>query len=486
MQRTEGTRSIWRQVIKTERMDSHRLRCAIVFLASSIIASSSYAQQQTIEAKIQDVMRVENIGALAFGIVDKQKTLTQKTYGHYSTDKLRAIDLDSIFRIGSISKTFTALSALLLEQRSAFQLSTPVREYLNPPPYNNLWSDTDPITTAMLIEHTAGFKDLSKEEFDQTEPMSLADAFKIAPNSRTTVWRPGLHSSYSNSGAGITSAVIESVSGLSFIQFVDKHVFTPLKLHSATFNPPEDAERLLVRGYDSDGKTPIPYWHQIYPAFGSLNASTRDMLKFTRILLNDGEFDGQQLIPRELVFRMTAVTTGLAAKHGLSYGYGKGLYAFQRKGVGFHGHGGDADGYLAFLAFSRELERGYYIVFNSYNPAAMRALRKIIENHLTKNTQPNPPQRYIMTDAERNAVTGDYAPVTHRFGDSPSENSMEVFTNAENDLFTRINNGKARLLIPVAKGKFRRREHSIATIALVDYASMTFLQGDFGNFQKQR
>ena len=450
-----------------------------------LVSTYSYAQEQDFEAQIQDVMRGENIGALAFGIVNKRRTLTARAYGHYSTFAHRPINLDSIFRIGSISKTFTALAALLLERQSDFQVSKPVRHYLERLPYNNLWAPAHSITTAMLIEHTAGFRDLSKLEFDQTQPLALADAFNIEPESRTTLWQPGLHSSYSNSGAGITSAVIEAVSGKSFINFANENIFTPLGLNSATFEPPKNAERDLVRGYDSDGITPIPYWHQLYRAFGSLNVSTNDMLKFVRILLNDGALDGRQLLPHDLVAQMTTVTTGLAAQHGLSYGYAKGLYQFQRHGVSFFGHGGDADGYLAFIAFSRELERGYYIAFNSYNPPAMRALRKIVDNELTKHASAQKAPRYLLSDGEMNTVVGQYAPVTYRFGSSPGEQMLEVFSDANGQLFTRLGAGKSRPLMPVASGKFRRSDQTIATIALVEYEGSTFLQGDFGNFKKQ-
>ncbi|MGR8949888.1 MAG: serine hydrolase domain-containing protein [Gammaproteobacteria bacterium] len=461
-------------------------RFAVAFMLTVVAAHQSPSARADIDQQILEVMRTNNIGALAYGIVSPEETLIQKAHGHYSIKRLRHINLDSIFRIGSISKTFTALSALVLQAQSDFRITHPVRRHLSPPPFNNRWPKQRPITTAMLLEHTAGFRDLSKIEFDQLHPLPLAEALTIDPNSRTTHWPPGLHCSYSNSGAGIVAAVIESVTGLSFTEYAAEHVLTPLGLFSATFSPPPDLARDLVQGYDSDGRTPIPYWHQLYPAFGSLNVSTRDMLRFVQTLLDNGNYADESLISASIVEKLTTISTGLSAELGLKYGYAKGLYQFQRKGVSFYGHGGDADGYLAFLGFSRELQRGYYIVINAYQPQTMRDLRRILESHLTSDANPVFPDEYAMSKVQLDALMGRYRQVTYRFGDAPSDKILVVFANRAGEIFTRLASGEPKRLVPVSNNTFRRNDQTIATIALVDHAQHFYLLGDFGNFQKLR
>ncbi|MEM7468470.1 MAG: serine hydrolase domain-containing protein [Pseudomonadota bacterium] len=454
--------------------------CAVLFLTAP---RNVDAQFESLDRALRNIQTAENISALAYGIVSPKEILTLQTHGFYSHAKQKKVHPDSIFRIGSISKMFTALGALVLDEKSTFSLSDPVANYLEPPPFENRWPTTS-ITTAMLLEHTAGFGDLSSREFDQVNALSLNEAFAVEPVSRRTRWQPGLHSSYSNSGAGVVAALIEAVSGQTFEAYMDAQIFAPLALGSATFLPPKNATKNLVRGYDQDGTTLIPYWHQLYRAFGALNISTMDMVKFTQILLNDGRHGNQQLLPEKIFQDLMQVTTGLAAQNGLSYGYAKGIYHFQRGGVTFFGHGGDADGYLAYVAISKQLKRGYFIVFNAYNNAAMSGMRKLIENELTENHEVKAPSAYVLTESVKRTLLGKYEAVTERFPTEGPRASLEVYALDDGRIFTRQDTRPPKQLIPVTGKHFRRTAQTTATAALSTFEGDIYLQGDFGNYRK--
>lgn len=463
-------------------------RTLFVFILHCSVVSAlpvSYADELiALEAKISQIANEENIGAVAYGIVSKDELLTAVAKGSYSRDQYRKISLDSIFRIGSISKTFTALGTLLLEHQGHLDTSLPVKHYIEEPPFTNLWPDKYPITSSHLLEHTAGFRDMSRKEFDQLLPLPLASAFKVDPTSRVTAWRPGFHSSYSNSGAGVLTAVIEAITQESFEIFMHKNVFSPLALHSASFAPPKNIDTTLVKGYDNDGVTRLPYWHQLYPAFGALNISVNDMLRFVQVLLNDGAMSSEQILPREVIRKMPAPSSSLAAKAGLKYGYGKGLYHFQHKGETFHGHGGDADGYLAFMAFSKPLNRGYFVVINAYKPPALKKIRVTLQDFITRNAQPNFPEPLTLGDKDADLLLGHYREVTTRFASSGPARTLVISKDIAGKYFTQINENQKRQLQPVTNRLFRRNWQSVATIALVNLKDEIYLQGDFGNFIK--
>ena len=455
----------------------------IIFFASLLGSQAQADSFATLDQQITRIKAEEDISALAYGIVGGDDVMWQRTLGHYSVDRRRPIDINTLFRVGSITKSFTALAALLLEHQAQFTTDSPVKHILDPVPFTNHWKERA-ITVDMLLEHTAGFTDLSKQEFDYPRPLPLYDAFSLYPHSRTTRWQPGLHSSYSNSGAGIVAAVIETVSRMPFEQCLEELIFTPMGQESATLEPPTPMYANLVKGYDRDGKTPIPYWHQLYRAFGALNISTADMLKYALVLLNEGRYEGQQVFPREVVKRMTRVTTGLASSSGLKYGYAKGLYHFQRHGVSFYGHGGDADGYLAFLAFSKQIDRGYFIVFNAFNPPAMGKFRKAIEDTLTAETEMATPAEYKMSAREVQTLQGEYESVTQRFPQKQPA-LLSVSMNEEGKLVTRIGDANPRQLVPVSARLFRRPKQTVATSALSEHEGQIYLHGDFGNFRKR-
>ena len=455
-----------------------RLLLLIALLPRCVHAFST----DEIDAHLLEIKSQANIPALAYGIVDSEGILWQQAHGHFTAAAKRPIDMRSLFRIGSVTKSFTALLALLMEEQSKLNLGSPVKEYLQPPPFVNRWEQF-PISLEMLIEHTAGFADLSKVEFDQLRPLSRAAAFALAPESRATLWPPGLHSSYSNSGAGIVAAVIEKVSGKTFEQCLEEYILSPLGLASASLSPPEAMYAQLVRGYDEDGKTPIPYWHQLYPAFGALNVASSDMLKYAQMLLADGQLSGEQVFPRHVIRKMTQVTTGLAHKAGLNYGYAKGLYHFQRNGVTFFGHGGDADGYLTFIAFSKQVNRAYYIAINTFNPKAMKNMRAVIEQALTRAVTAPEPERYRLSPLEVTKLVGRYRQVTWRFSHR-NQKELRVFTNREGEIYTQLGEARPLQLIPTATNLFRRPGQTDATSALSVFQGQRYLQGDFGNFEK--
>jgi CubicO group peptidase (beta-lactamase class C family) len=141
------------------------------------------------------------------------------------------------FRIGSITKTFTAVAILLADRAGSLDIEAPLTEATGSGLIANPWAPDDPVTVARLLEHSAGLQDWVRDEWDLNDPLSLADALNYRPASRIVRWRPGLFDSYSNNGPGIAARVLELETGDSYETFVDEHIFTPLGMESATITP---------------------------------------------------------------------------------------------------------------------------------------------------------------------------------------------------------------------------------------------------------
>jgi hypothetical protein len=163
-----------------------------------------------------------------------------------------------------------------------------------------------------------------------------------------------------------------------------------------------------------------------------------------------------------------------------------GNYAFVYDGVVFHGHGGDGDGYLAHFAYSRDAGQGYFVVINAFNHAALRAMRESIQDYIVREIQrPIARQQIKLTSEQLAALSGDYRAVTRRFewtdADDVENDRLRVFTR-NGQLFTRFNDGRARILVPVTPTLFRRADEPVATIAFVEHSGERYVQGDFGNY----
>src|SRR3546814_10143602 len=82
----------------------------------------------------------------------------------------------------------------------------------------------------MLLEHSAGWFDMGRAEFDSADPtpLTLAQALALNPDARISQWPPSLHASYSNTGPGVAGYVLEQASGERFEAFAQQHIFAPL------------------------------------------------------------------------------------------------------------------------------------------------------------------------------------------------------------------------------------------------------------------
>lgn len=426
------------------------------------------------------------IPAVIVIIADKDREIYSARLGSADRDTGAALTPESYFRIGSITKTFTALAVLRLVQEGRLSLDDRLMDIAPALDVDNPWRDRHPITIMQLLEHSAGLNDLTRKEFDYNEPLALAGAFALSPDSRVCRWPPGLHHSYSNISAGLLSYVIEKITGRAFEDYVERAVLDPLGMHSATFFPERRVLDKLISGYDTDGHTRIPYWHMTYRAFGALNVVPGDMLPFLQLFLNRGRHDGRVFLKSELMERMQTPATTLAARSGLKYGYGAGLYAYVRDGYVFYGHGGDADGYLSRFGFQPRAGLAYFAGINVFRDQDLERVRRLVERFILEGL-PAPDYAYASVPAARiSDYGGRYRSVTWRFPNAPapaSEKSLEILLD-DDHLTLKDSDGRVRQLIAVNERHFRFAGEPVATLAFVSEGGALYLQGDIGNYQR--
>ena len=382
--------------------------------------------------------------------------------------------LEHFVRIGSITKAFTGLALLAAAERDRIDLNAPVRSWLDPPPFDNPWSADRPVTLAMLMEHTAGLGELSKTEWDSATPMPLAEALALDPGSRKLRWKPGTFSVYSNAGSGVAAYAVEKKLDVDFEAWVDQTVFTPLGMDSATFHPVEP----LLSGYDRDGKTPIVYWHQLYRPFGAINVQPCEMARFLRMLIGQGELDRRQIFRASTISRMETPRTSFAARRGLRHGYGFGNYSTIVDGRVWHGHGGDADGYLSHYAYNRDCRCGYFTAITAFQHTTLRKIRRQIEDYL------DPPIPTAAVPRENASIDpswfGRYIQSARRFPGSLESLTLEP---GNGEIWMRSGQESGRLMVS-APHLLMRPGDPIATIAIGEEEGKVYLQGPFGDFEK--
>lgn len=426
---------------------------------------------EQLASQIEAMRTGMQIPAAGLAIVSADAVLLARGFGVKDLESREPADADTLFRIGSITKAFTGVALLMAQEDGALALDDPVRRHLPEPPYANPWEATHPVTIAQLLELTAGLQDMSKAEFDFNTPLSLAEAFALEPASRTVRWKPGLHAVYTNNGAGIAAAALEQATGRPYEDFVRERIFAPLAMDTASLADDAATRARLATGYAEDGHTVIPYWHILYRPAGAINASAREMAGFVRMLLDRGRAGDRPLLAEDSIARLETPATSLAARSGLAFGYGLGVYAHYRRGLLFQGHGGDGDGYHSYFAYNRDTGLGYFVVINVDRRGALRRMAALIENWIATGVpRPNGSTAEV-EDSTLQRYAGRYELAAWRYPwQTRVETAKETLTVElrEGRLFTVHASGRRSALIPVNARHFRREHEPGATSAFVE------------------
>ncbi len=266
--------------------------------------------------------------AAAVALTTPETTLLARTYGAASPAEL--------WPIGSIGKSFTAVIALRLVEEGLLDLHAPVTDYV---PWLSVRSRFGPITTHDLLTHTAGVIESS-----DLAPASTYDVIALAEGE--TGFAPGTHRHYSNVGYRAVGVILETVTGSSYQELVQRHVLDRLGLSSTAAVMVHDTRRRLPGGnvpfYDdrpwdlAHGLAPAP-WVESAEADGCLCCSPEDLVTYLRALWTGSEL----LSPASLAAMKQARPPQEAGAEG--YGYGLQIHA-----DGF-GHSGDMLGYVSHM-----------------------------------------------------------------------------------------------------------------------------------------
>jgi CubicO group peptidase (beta-lactamase class C family) len=462
----------------------------IIMMLLFCYCSNLFSQESIIQAlknQVDQVRQDAGISAALVIVVDSKNVIINQPFGVVDWQNKDPFDSTHRFRIGSVSKSFAGLLALRMQQQGIINLQDRLDKYISSEFIQNNFNE-NPITLEQLLEHTAGFSDLTKAEWDynNSKPISIDQALTLKKGNHKSLWPPGQHSSYSNVGAAYLGLALEKASDKSYEKLMQEFVFKPLGMKSSNLLLTHEVQQKLITGYNTDGKSPIPYWHNIYRPFAAINTDAYDMIVFLQLLLNQGRQVSNTFLSEVDIKRFETPHTTISAQNGLNYGYGLGNYQWQTDGYDFHGHGGDADGYLTRYAYNRESGKAYFIMINAFQHQTLKSIQEEIESFIIKDlAKPKNPTRIQLKAGVLNSYIGKYAQETKRSGGfNSSKPSMEIYQK-DHQLYLKRSGYSDLKIFAVNQHHFRFVDESKATMAFVIQNNKVFLQGDFGNFIKQ-
>jgi CubicO group peptidase (beta-lactamase class C family) len=332
----------------------------------AVATLACYGHASLVAQSSDDAARIERLDAVAKSytagnafmgtvlVVDGDRTLLDKGYGSADLEWNIPNAPDVKFRLGSLTKQFTAALVLLLQQDGKLRIEDPVGKYLPESP--KAWGK---ITLANLLGHTSGIPNFTNDKMFETWGMSAhTHAEEIAFfRDKPLDFEPGSKFAYSNSNYEMLGAVIEKVSGQSYADLLGQRIFRPLGMQDTGADTDELILPKRAQGYmlgdgglvhaRSESMT-VPW------AAGSIYSTTGDLLRWER-----GLFGGKVLSAASL---KTMTTAGKGD-------YGLGVEISKLDGVAVVQHDGGIEGFNTQLTYIPDRGIAIVVLSNVNGPA---------------------------------------------------------------------------------------------------------------------
>jgi CubicO group peptidase (beta-lactamase class C family) len=319
-------------------------------------------------------LRKNNLAAAVVVVVKDGQVLVSRGYGYADVAAKKPVNpATTLFRPGSISKTFMWTAVMQLVEQGKLNLDVDINQYLDfaiPP------RDGKPITLRELMTHTPGFEETLKNLFltnpsadDTRLPMSNETWLKEWLPER--VYAPGEVSAYSNYGAALAGYIVQRVSGQPFDEYIEQHIFQPLGMQYATFRQPLPANLKsdMARSYASASTPPKPFELVAPEPAGGMSVSGGDMARFMIAQLQNGHYDNVQILRPETAKQMHEFTH--YAVPGL-LPITLGFYHMDRNGQTIIGHAGDTELFHSDMMLFLQQNVGVFVSIDGDKDGGLR------------------------------------------------------------------------------------------------------------------
>ena len=362
-----------------------------------------------IEPVVQQAMQTWNVPGLAISVVKDDQVLLAKGYGVRESGRPEAVDEHTLFAIGSNTKAFTATAIGLLVQEGQLAWDNPVRRYL---PGFQLMDEhaTQLMTVRDLLCHRSGLGTWAGDVLLLSSYSTEEIVRRLRHIPPVFSFRAGY--GYSNLMFITAGLVIETVSGMSWDEFIRQRIFEPLGMQDSVTNPRYFGERANIAAPHEDvrgGLQTVPYRSDAHVgAAGAICASAADIALWLRLQLGMGSFSGNQLVDASIIEEMRTPHTPIRLNANerklfptrFFSAYGLGWFLCDTHGRLTVRHTGGVDGMLSSIVMLPEEKIGIAVFSNKLPNAAFNLLAFHMADHLLGASPRDWIQAYLELDQE--------------------------------------------------------------------------------------
>ena len=352
-----------------------------------LISTDLKAQPEKAEAGIQSIMQEIPVMGLSVAVVKDNKIIYAQSFGTKSRENNTPLTNDCIFRIASISKSFSATSIMQLAERKKLSIDQDVSELIGFKVRNPKFPETV-ITLRLMMSHLSSIND-SQGYFslDAINPEKNPNWAKSYSH-----YEPGKGYAYCNLNFNMIGAIIEKISGERFDQYVIKHVLDPLGLYggydvdgldksrfASIYEYRADSSKFILSesAYASRAKDisnyAMGYTTPVFSPTGGMKISATDLAQYMLMHSNYGKFKGKRIISKKSAQQMQ---TALSEEEG--YGFAIETTSKMIPGKTMKGHTGVAYGLFSAMFFHPEEKFGIVVISNGCAPGYSEGYNTVI------------------------------------------------------------------------------------------------------------
>lgn len=362
----------------TYNMDIHYLnnilmRKTLLSLLILLFVGPSFAQsaKEKADSLISAAIPNDEHG-LSVLVAENGKVIYEKTAGYADIENRRKVTPTTTFRIGSVTKQFTAAGILKLAEMGKISIDDPLSKYIPEFPRG------DEVTIHHLLTHTSGIKSYTEDPYFYMGVTSPIETSQLAKNIQTMGYDfdPGEKWKYNNSAYFILGYLIEKISGQSYEVFLKKHFFEPAGMKNTGVYSNQKTYKEEALGYSNQNDSIVLSlnWDMTWAGgAGNLYSTAHDLQKW-----NEAIFKGNLLKKESLQKALKPVKLNDGSEY--PYGYGWGVTEY--KGLKYFGHSGGLHGFLSNLAYYPEINATVVVLSNAGPP--LRVIPGELSQKLTK------------------------------------------------------------------------------------------------------
>jgi len=373
------------------------------------------AELELLSVWIQERIDYYKIPGVAIGVVDNQKLIWAKGFGYSDVESKKLMTPETLCRIASITKTFTAAAIMQLRDQGKLRLDDPITRFLPWYQIKSRFAAEPPITIENLLTHTSGLPGEAAFPYWTDHRFPTAEQIRRTVPNQELIQAPWSAYHYSNLGLALAGQIVEAASGEPYESYVSKHILQPLHMDNTSVVPAAEQRSRLAASYDRllpDGtrlRLDFPESQGLIPA-ANISSCVIDLAKYIALHLRYEDISDSAVLAGPTLREMQRV-------HWLdpswNSGRGLGFAVNKRNNRTLVGHSGWVAGYKSRIVFCPAEKIGIIVLMNCADgdPTTIAYRAYDLVAPLILKARPSPPALTADLVAAAKYV-GDYEDLT--------------------------------------------------------------------------